>query len=242
MATVSRDLRSSTLLHLAVILATLLVGSLLFSIAEGYPLGSSVYFMIMIMTLIGASYQPLTAAGMVVAAAVAIVSVGIILSFMTQVLGPVALDVYWRGLRARKVSRMEKHVVVCGFSDTAKVLLNRLRKEEVLFVVNEREALERLTAEHGVAAVLGDYTTSEVLRKAGVDRARAVVAVSPDDAENAFVCLTAKKIAPGVPVIVTVSSEENKEKLEDVGADRIISPALLTADSILNALQSRAAH
>lgn len=236
MAPLPKELRSATLLHVLVILATLLLGSLAFSLAEGYPFGSSVYFMIMVMTLIGAGYQPLTAGGMAVAAVVAIVSVGIILSFMTQVLGPVALDVYWRGLRARKVSRMEQHVVVCGFSDTAKVLLHRLPKEGVLFAVKERESMEQLSTEHGVAVVLGDYTTSEVLRKAGVERARAVVAVSDSDAENAFVCLTAKKLAPRVPVIATVSSEENKEKLDEVGADRILSPALLTADSILGLL------
>jgi len=240
MAGVRRELVSATVLHVLVILGTLLVGSALFSVIEGYPFGASVYFMIMVMTLIGASYQPLTAGGMVVAAVVAIVSVGVILSFTTQVLGPVALDVYWMGLRARKVSRMKQHVVVCGFSDTAKVLLQRLPKEEVLFVVKERESMERLSLEHGVAVVLGDYTTSEALRKAGVERARAVVAVSDDDADNAFVCLTAKKIAPNVPVIVTVSSEENKEKLDGVGADRVVSPALLTADSILGLLPAPA--
>jgi voltage-gated potassium channel len=217
-------------------------GTLAFSYVEGSSLRDSAYFMIMIMTLIGASFQPLTTGGMLVASVVAIMSVGILLSFTTQVLGPVALDVYWRGLRARMVSRMKQHVVVCGFSDTAKVLLHRLPKEEVLFVVKERESMEHLGTEHGVAVVMGDYTTSEALRKAGVARARAVVAVSDDDAENAFVCLTAKKIAPGVPVIVTVSSEENKEKLDEVGADHVISPALLTADSILGALRSPASR
>ncbi len=231
-------LRSSTFLHVAVILATFLVGSALFALAEGIPVADGAYFMILLMTLIGANYAPHTGAGMAIAAGVAILSVGIILSFMTQVLGPITLDVYWKGLKARRVSRMEHHVVVCGFSDTAKALMSRLRKEEVLFVVKDRDSMEFLS-EHGAVAVLGDYTTSEVLRKAGVAKGRAVVAVSPVDSENAFVCLTSKKLAPGVPVIATVSSEENQEKLDEVGADRILSPALLTADSILASLRPR---
>ncbi len=240
MAWLQRDLRHTTLLHVLAILATLVLGSIAFSLVEGYGFLNSLYFMVMVMTLIGASYQPLTLGGMAVAALVAILSVGIILSFTTQVLGPVALDVYWRGLRARKVSRMEQHVVICGFSATAKALLHRFRTEEVLLVVKEKESMEHLSTEYGIAVVLGDYTTSTVLRKAGVERARAVVAVSDSDAENAFVCLTAKKLAPAVPVIATVSSEENKEKLDEVGVDRILSPALLTADAIMGLLPAAA--
>ncbi len=82
----------------------------------------------------------------------------------------------------------------------------------------------------------GDDTSAEALGRAGVARCRVVIAVSPLDTENAFVCLNFKKLAPNVPVIVTVSSQENKEKLDEVGADHIISPAFLSAKSILEAL------
>ncbi len=235
---VPRDLRSTGLYHLLVVAATLVVASVVFSALEGIPLGDGFYFVILLMTLIGANYTPHSAGGLVLASVLALLSVGIILSFMTQVLGPLALETYWVGLRARRVSRMEKHVIVCGYSATAKVLLERLPREGLLFVVKEPEAMEHLAA-HGVAAVRGDYASSEVLRRAGVERCSAVIAVSPEDSENAFVCLTAKRLAPHVPVIATVSSQENKEKLEEVGADHIISPALLSAAAIEEALRPR---
>lgn len=232
---VPKELRSTTIYHILVVVTTLVAASVLFSVLEGYPLGNSFYFIILLMTLIGANYTPHTLGGLVLASALAVFSVGIILSFLGQVLGPVAVNHYLVGLKTRRVSRMENHVVICGFSDIAKVLLHNLPKGEVLFVVKEGELVDYL-ASQGVAAVLGDYVSSEALGKAGVARSRAVIAISPVDAENAFVCLTAKKLAPQVPVIATASSEENMEKLDEVGADHIISPAVLSAKSILDAL------
>lgn len=130
---------------------------------------------------------------------------------------------------------MENHVVICGSSDTARALLSRLPKEEVLVVVKDKPTYDAIS-EKGLTVLLGDYETAEVLRRAGVARCRALVAASLEDSENAFICLTSKKIAERVPVFATVTSQENMEKLQEVKADRIISPALLSAEAILKGL------
>src|SRR5207245_5339729 len=142
MNAVPRDLRRTTLFHLLAILGAVLIGAISFSWIEHYPLAESFFFVIMVMTLIGASYTPQTLAGLVLASALALLSVGIFLSFTAQVLGPITLEFYWKGLKARGVSRMEHHIVVCGFSDVAKVLLNRLPKDDVLFVVKDEDAMD----------------------------------------------------------------------------------------------------
>ncbi len=234
MAYIPGELRSKTVVHLAAILILMVVGTVLFAVADSQSLADSFYFIVMVMTLIGAA-NPHTFAGEVVGIVVAVLSVGIILSFMTQVLGPSALSAYWEAHRVRKASRMKNHIVICGSSDTARVLLNHLPKDQVLVVVKDKAALDELT-ERGATALQGDYETSEILRKAGVEESRAVIAASDDDAENAFVCLTSKRIARQVPVFATVSSQENLEKLREVKADHIISPALLSAEAILKGL------
>ena len=230
------ELRSKTLLHLVAILVLVLVGTIVFAIVDGQSLADSLYFIVMVLTLIGAA-NPHTFAGELVGMVVAVLAVGIILSFMTQILGPAALTAYWEGRRVRKASRMKNHIVLCGTSDTARVLLNNLPKEQVLVIVKDKAMVDALT-EHGAAAILGDYETTDVLRKAGVAEARAVIAASQVDSENAFICLTAKRLARHVPVFATVSSQENLEKLSEVKADHIISPALLSAEAILKGLGS----
>ncbi len=232
-------LRTKTAVHLVAILVLVVAGTVVFAVVDGQSLGSSFYFIVMVMTLIGAA-NPNTFAGELVGIVVAVLSVGIILSFMTQILGPAALTAYWEAHRVRRASRMKDHIVLCGFSDTARVLLNRLPKDQVLVVVKDKPTADALT-EQGAAAIQGDYETTDVLRKAGVEACRAVIAASPEDSENAFICLTSKRIARQVPVFATVSSQENLEKLREVRADHIISPALLSADAILKGLSPGAA-
>ncbi len=234
MSYIPGELRSKALTHLVAILALVVAGTVLFSAVDRQDLGASFYFIVMVMTLIGAA-NPNTFGGELVGIVVAVLSVGIILSFMTQILGPAALSAYWEAHRVRKASHMKNHIVLCGFSDTARVLLDRLPKDQVLVVVKDKATADALT-ERGAAAMQGDYETVDVLRKAGVAESRAVIAASPADAENAFICLTAKQIARQVPVFATVSSQENLEKLREVQADHIISPALLSADAILKGL------
>jgi len=228
------ELRSKTVSHLVAILVLVVAGTLVFALVDGQSLGSSFYFIVMVMTLIGAA-NPNTFAGELVGIVVAVLAVGVILSFMTQILGPAALTAYWEGHRVRKASRMKNHIVLCGYSDTARVLLKNLPRDQVLVVVKDKPTVDALT-EQGAAALQGDYETVEVLRKAGVADSRAVIAASPEDSENAFICLTSKRIARGVPVFATVSSQENLEKLREVKADHIISPALLSAEAILKDL------
>ncbi len=228
------ELRSKALIHLAAILAVVVAGTAIFSVVDNEGLADSFYFIVMVMTLIGAQ-NPHTVAGELVGVVVAVVSVGVILSFMTQILGPAALSAYWERLRAKKVSRMKDHVVLCGFSDTARALLDRIPRDRVLVVVKDKETSDRLAGQ-GLAVLHGDYESREVLRQAGVPESRAVIAASDEDSENAFICLTSKRLAPGVPVIATVKSQENQEKLRDAKADHIISPAMLSAQSILDAL------
>ncbi len=234
LAYIPRELRSKTLVHLAAILVLVVAGTAVFAVVDGQSLGSSLYFIVMVMTLIGAA-NPNTFAGELVGIVVAVLAVGVLLSFMTQILGPAALTAYWEGHRVRKASRMKNHIVVCGYSDTARVLLKNLPKDQVLVVVKDKPTVDALT-EQGAAALQGDYETVEVLRRAGVAESRAVVAASIEDSENAFICLTAKQLARSVPVYATVSSQENVEKLREVRADHIISPALLSAEAILKGL------
>jgi voltage-gated potassium channel len=228
------ELRSKTLLHLGAILATIVVGTIVFSFVDSETLGDSLYYIVMVMTLIGAQ-NPRTFGGQIIGIVVAVISVGVLVSFMTQILGPAALAQYWEGHRFRRVSRMKDHIVLCGNSATARALISRIPKDRLVVVVKDHAVADSLVAS-GVVAIAGDYETAETLRRAGIESSRAVIAASIEDSENAFVCLTSKTVAPSVPVLALVSTEENVAKLEEVRADHIIAPALLGATEVLKVL------
>ena len=74
------------------------------------------------------------------------------------------------------------------------------------------------------ASVLGDATDDTVLERAGIHRARAVVAALQTDAGNLFVTLSARALRPELFIVARVRLEENEEKLLRAGADRVVNP------------------
>lgn len=219
---ISGELRNKTVFHLVVILVAVVLGTVAFSLVDSQSVVDSFHYIIMAMTLIDAK-NPNTLGGELVGVAVAIVSVGVILSFLPQVLGPTALSACRESHRAGKVSRMQNHVIVRGFSDTALALLNSVPKVQVLVLVKDKPSFDAL-AERRLPAIQGDYETLKVRRRTGVPESRATIAASPEDSENASIYLTSKKLARPFRVFATVSSQENLEKLKEVKADHIISP------------------
>jgi voltage-gated potassium channel len=78
---------------------------------------------------------------------------------------------------------------------------------------------------HGLP-VHGDATEDEVLRKAGVDRAKALITVVGSDADNVYITLSARLLNPKLLIVARAEEEEAEAKLRKVGANKVISPYL----------------
>jgi voltage-gated potassium channel len=72
--------------------------------------------------------------------------------------------------------------------------------------------------------VVGDATDDHVLERAGIRRARAVVAALETDAGNLFVTLSARAMRPELFIVARVRLEENESKLRRAGANRVVNP------------------
>jgi voltage-gated potassium channel len=70
-------------------------------------------------------------------------------------------------------------------------------------------------------------TDDEVLRRAGIDHARALMAALDTDADNVYVTLSARALNPGLVIIARARSEESTAKLLRAGADRVVNPQLI---------------
>ena len=78
--------------------------------------------------------------------------------------------------------------------------------------------------ELGIAYIESEAADDEVLRAAGIDRARAVIACVDSDAENIFIALTARELRSDIRIVARAAVEESEKKLLRAGADRVISP------------------
>src|SRR5207249_1926599 len=72
--------------------------------------------------------------------------------------------------------------------------------------------------------VAGNGTEDEDLAKAGLDRARGLVASSDSDADNLYITLSARARRPDLAIVARASDEDAEKKLRLAGADRVVTP------------------
>jgi voltage-gated potassium channel len=72
--------------------------------------------------------------------------------------------------------------------------------------------------------VEGDATQDEVLQKAGIERARALITTLPEDADNLFIVLSARSLNAKLFIISRASDDNSDKKLKTAGANNVIMP------------------
>jgi voltage-gated potassium channel len=123
---------------------------------------------------------------------------------------------------------LKDHILVCGHSDETDLLIDFLEENGQPFVVVSRERgyVESL-GEKNINVVYGDPASEESLLKARIETAKTLVAIHNDDAENAFIIVTAREIRKDIFIIAMASLPENINKLKKVGADNVVAPSVV---------------
>lgn len=137
-------------------------------------------------------------------------------------------DILGRRAMDRQLQRLDQHTIVCGFGRVGRHVARQLAEEgRPVVVVDPDRTRLAMADERGLLHLEGDAGAEEVLIRAGLERARSLVACTADDAENVLITLTAKGLNPSVFVIARLKSEENESKARRAGADRVIAPSVI---------------
>lgn len=208
-----------------------LIGVLGYMFLEGYDLTQAVYMTIITVSTVGfGEVRALSPAGQWFTSFLIIASFGTFaygLTLLTQVLisGELVADLKRRNLN-RNISKIENHVILCGFGRNGRRALQKLVAygQEVLVIENDPHIIEQYIKPLDVFYLEGDATDDEVLQAAGVDRARALVSTLSKDADNLFVVISARSINSNVRLISRASSESTERKLRAVGVDSVVMP------------------
>jgi len=125
----------------------------------------------------------------------------------------------------KQISALSRHYVICGYGRIGQTVARDLRAHGVPFVVIEQDP-ENVngSGEDHVIYIEGDATEDEALLKAGIERARGLFAALPSNAQNAFVTMSARELAPHLTIIARAAEEGAEQKLIRAGADRVVSP------------------
>jgi voltage-gated potassium channel len=106
-----------------------------------------------------------------------------------------------------------------------KFVCAELDRQKKWFVLIDKspEMLQTVPYTHCLP-LTGDATTDELLRKAGIERAKALVTVVGSDADNLYITLSARLLNPKLLVVARAEEEDAEVKLRKVGANKVISP------------------
>jgi voltage-gated potassium channel len=218
--------------QLAVILliAVLAGGTIGYMLIEGWNAWDAFYMTVTTVATVGfGEVHPLSRPGRMFT--VALIFGGVGTAFYTATL--LATIIVEGGLHrrfeqrraARMLEQIKDHFILCGYGRIGSIIAVELHQQGVPLVIIERDAERvREATERGWLAIDADASREEVLAKAGIHRARGLIAAVGTDAENVFTVLTARVMRPDLFIIARVESDDAEPKLRRAGADRVISP------------------
>ena len=122
----------------------------------------------------------------------------------------------------RSIARMSGHTIVCGWGRVGRAVAGYLAGQGAAVVVIDLDPAR--VAEVTYPALTGDVTDDEMLRKAGIMRARALVTAINTDAENVYVTLSARALRPDLIIVARARTEASEPKLLRAGATRVVNP------------------
>ena len=201
-----------------------------YQIIEGWSLLDSLYMVAITLTTVGfGEVHPLSLAGRILTLGLVVFGVGGALYAIATIAEYIAEGHFAAGIRRRRlrrlVSQLSGHYIVCGFGRMGRGIVNELLREGHSTCVVELDAEGCEAAEAmGLPVIRGDATEDASLIAAGLARAKGLVAVLDSDAENAFVTLTARSLAPEVKIVARAENESALDKLRKVGADYSVTP------------------
>ncbi len=126
-----------------------------------------------------------------------------------------------------QLDMLENHVLVLGHGELTEPIIEELETEAPFVVLTEDEAVVRRLSGENVHVLTADPSDEEAQREAGIERARAAIAATQNDADDALAILTARELNPDIHIAAGVTQRENVSKLKRAGADTVISPATI---------------
>lgn len=122
--------------------------------------------------------------------------------------------------------RLRDHVIVCGYGTKGRAAVRTLRARgtaaDRVVVLDPNPEARAVAQAHGLATVVGSATDSDVLREAGIARARSVIVAPDNDAAAVLMSLTAREHNPHATIVAACREEENVHLLKQSGADSVI--------------------
>jgi len=212
------------------LLVIIILGILGYSLIEKWSLLNSLYMTIITISTVGfGEVGKLSPAGKILTLFLIIGGVGIgayTIGSITQSMVEGELrKILGRRKLEKQIKNLKEHYIVCGFGRIGSTVCREFAAEHLPFIVIEKdhETASRIDSE-GFLYLEGDATAEDLLVRAGIERAKGIVAAAPTDVENVYITLTARELNSRLFILARADDESSEKKLLRAGANKVISP------------------
>jgi voltage-gated potassium channel len=227
---------------LLILVAIVSLGTVGYTLIEGWSLFDSLYMTIITLATVGfREVSPLSNEGkaftillIIFGASIIAYAVGSLLRLtvegeLRQILGRKKVE--------KQIGKIDAHYIVCGYGRIGNLICKEFQAKPLPFVVVEKDPAlcERLSAEN-VLFVQGDATDDVTLEAAGIRRAKGLITAVTSDTENVYITLTARGLNPSLFILARSGEEGSELKLRRAGASKVISPYVIGATRMAQAI------
>lgn len=222
-------IRDRILVPIIAIIGVIIFGTVGYTIIEGWGIFDSLYMTIITLTTVG--YQEvhtLSRTGRIFTTLLILSGVGVML-YALGVGAKVVLEGEIRDILGRKrlskaIEKINDHYIICGYGRMGRIIAREMAQSGAPFVVIERSPDVVSSMESNVLAIQGDATQDNILKDAGIERAKGLISVLSSDSDNLYVVLSARGLNPNLRIVARASEEGADKKLLRAGADDVVSP------------------
>jgi len=213
--------------------AIIFIGTLGYRIIEGWSVTDAIYMTVITLTTVGfQEVHELSPSGRVFTVFLILGGVGSVFYILTSLVqyfleGEFGIRIGRRRMES-EINKLKNHFIVCGFGRVGQEIATTLTENNARFVVIDKNE-DTISKAHSLnyLAISDDATNDEVLKKAGIETAKGLIAALGNDADNTYVTLATRELNPSIPIIVRANNETAIKKLKLAGASHVIAPELI---------------
>lgn len=214
------------------ILTVILIGTTGYQIIEGWSPIESLYMTIITISTVGfGEVETLSHVGKLFTIILIFCGIAVITTGLGSIVSAIMEGTFGEVMRRKrmeeKLAKIRNHFIICGSGVVGEDVINEFINAGAPFVVIEKEKLALEPIQKGFSQllyVIGDATDDEVLKTAQIEKARGIIAVLGNDADNLYICLTARALNHKLRIIARAIEKEAINKLKKAGADYVFSP------------------
>ena len=142
-------------------------------------------------------------------------------------------------LYTRRSKRMQNHVILCGLGQVGYRVARELQRFDTEVTVVEMDStgpFVKTITDEGIPIIFDDARRTEVLLKAGLERASAVIACTNKDLTNVEIALDAREVRPDIRIVLRLFDQSLASKIvNSFDIDAAFSSAALAAPAFASA-------